>query len=105
MRTNDCGEARLARAAMAVAVAAAAVLAACDRRKPAAAGDSVVTVPPTVVPADSAPPAERVSGWDPDAGTALLVPGEGGEALLVVPGAPGDSSTDRSAGLASDVLP
>src|SRR5207253_8854434 len=47
------------------------------------------------------------SGWNRDAGTALLVPGDGGEALVIVPGegAGDDPPTDRTAGSAADVLP
>jgi len=77
---------------------------ACERKAAPRPPDSVigstqsVAVPPTA----STP---RVSGWNADAGTALLVRGEGGDALVVVPGAPGDSSTDDAAGTVDAVLP
>ena len=79
--------------------------AACERKAAPKAPDSVTGSTQSVpVPTTSdAPP--RVSGWNADAGTALVIHGEGGDALVVVPGAPGDSSTDEALGPVDTVLP
>ncbi len=80
-------------------------LAACDRRTPAPPADSATAPVPTVAPESTPAAPLLVSGWDRDAGAALLVAGEDGEALVVVPGEPGTEGGDRTAGRAADVLP
>jgi hypothetical protein len=85
-------------AALAVALATA-----CDRKPAPAPADS--TPAPAPVAIDSAPPPTPTSTWDSDAGTALLIPGEQGEALVVVPGSSDGGVTDTSSGRAEAVLP
>jgi hypothetical protein len=84
-------------------LAAALALAACDREKPApppAAAPPVAAAPVPAPPApDSAPPAPA-TGWDADAGVALVVPADDGGARLVVPGVADSAGVDTARGLA-----
>lgn len=88
-----------------VALCGALALAACERKAPPnAAPDSVSGSTASIaLPPPAAEP--RTSGWNADAGRALLIHGDGGQVLVVVPGTPGDSSTDHSAGAIDGVLP
>jgi hypothetical protein len=93
-----------ARTALPVVVFLAAVLAgACDRKPAPARVDSTPAPAPAVTPPAPTPP--PTTTWDPDAGTALLVPGAQGEALVVVPGTTDSGVTDTSSGPAEAVLP
>ncbi|AHG88693.1 hypothetical protein J421_1156 [Gemmatirosa kalamazoonensis] len=91
----------------AAVIATMCIVGGCRRDKPAPAGDSVVVSPPTAAPDTPASAAPAVSGWDRAAGVALLVHGDGGESLVVVPGEGGgaETGTDRTAGEAAAVLP
>jgi hypothetical protein len=80
------------------------VLGACDRDRPPPTPDSVVGASTAVVAAAPVP-AARVSAWNGDAGAALVVRNDAGDAVVVIPGEAGDSTTDSSAGAASSVLP
>jgi len=79
--------------------------AACERKAAPKAPDSVIGSTQSVPVTATSPSVPRVSGWNAEAGTALLVHGESGDALVVVPGAPGDSSTDGALGAVDTVLP
>lgn len=105
MRTNSPRPAHAPRRAAAAALLLVAALGACDRKKPATPADSTPAAPAATAPVESTTAPALVSGWDREVGTALLVPGDGGEALVVVPGEPGEAFTDRTAGRAGDVLP
>lgn len=87
----------------AIALAVTVALAACDRKPTPARADS--TPAPAPVDSPPAPVPAPTSTWDPDAGTALLIPGEQGEALVVVPGGSDGGVTDTSSGRADAVLP
>jgi hypothetical protein len=90
---------------IAAALVALTLVAACDR-KPRPAADSTHVGPPAAAPDTPAASTGAVSRWDSEAGTALLVPGEDGAVFVVVPGESAEgSSTDRTAGSATDVLP
>jgi hypothetical protein len=93
-------------AALHVALLAPLLVAACDR-PPAArpASDSTIPAPPPPPP-DSAPtPVAATTTWDGEAGLALVVPGEQGDARVVVPGTGAGAPADTAAGAAGAALP
>ena len=79
-------------------------LAACDRKPSVPATDSVIPAPPAPVVEPPAPVA-ATSRWDADAGLALVVPGEEGDAHLVVPGTGAGEPSDTTSGRVDAVLP
>jgi hypothetical protein len=85
---------------------ATALVAGCERKPvPVPEVDSVVVavpVPDSVVPV--APPAPT-STWNAEAGLALVVAGDDGDARVVVPGTGAGSPADTAAGRADAVLP
>jgi hypothetical protein len=88
---------------------AAALMAGCER-KPVPVPEDVDSVAVAVPVPDSvpvAPPAPSTTTWDAEAGLALVVPGEQGDARLVVPGtgAGAGSPADTAAGRTDAVLP
>jgi hypothetical protein len=86
-----------ARAALA---GAAGLLAACDREKPPPPPPPAppAAVAPVPAPAEPVPPAPPTSGWDADAGVALVVPDPDGGARLVAPGLADSAGVDTARG-------
>ncbi|MDF1504155.1 hypothetical protein [Roseisolibacter sp. H3M3-2] len=80
-------------------------LAACDRTPAARPADSTIPAP-APPPPDSAPAAAApTTTWDGEAGLALVVPGEQGDARVVVPGTGAGSPADTATGAADAALP
>jgi hypothetical protein len=86
----------------------AALAAACDRKPaPVREVDSVAVAVPVPDSVPVTPPIPATTTWDAEAGLALVVPGEQGDARVVVPGtgAGAGSPADTAAGRADAVLP
>jgi hypothetical protein len=88
-----------------VALTLAVALAACERDAPPPPVDSVVTpaAPPPPPAEPPVPPATTT--WNGAIGEALVVPGDAGEALVIVPGTSDGGVRDTAPGAAAELLP
>jgi hypothetical protein len=92
-------------AALRAALLAPLLAVACDR-PPAARPAVDSTIPaPAPPPVDSAPAPAPTTTWDAEAGLALVVPGEQGDARVVVPGTGATAPVDTASGAAEAALP